>query len=69
MFEVTTRNDLERALLRNEGDIHISDKRLTLDLLTRPQRYRRIFCAMQANRYRLIKIRTFGVLDLLFRKR
>lgn len=67
MIEVTNKDDLKKALVKNDEDqIHISNKQLTLDLLTRPQRYRRIFYAMRANHYRLIRLKSCGTLDLSF---
>jgi len=68
MFEVSTKDELKRALIHNEDEIHVVNEKLSQDILERSGKYRFIRYAMLVNGYEIIKIKTFGAFDIKFVK-
>jgi hypothetical protein len=68
MLEVSTNDELKRAFLHNEDEIHVINKKLSQEILERSKTYRFIFYAMQLNGYKIIKVKTFGAFDIKFVK-
>ena len=68
MLEVSTNNELKRALLQNKDGIHVKNKKLSPEILERSKTYRFIFYPMQLNGYKIIKVKPFGEFDVKFVK-
>jgi hypothetical protein len=68
MLEVSTNNGLKRALLHNEDEIHVINKKLSQEILERSKTYRFIFYVMQLKGYKIIKLKPFGAFDIKFVK-
>jgi len=64
MFEVTTKDALKKALLHNEEQIYVVNKKLSQEILERSKKYRFIRHAMRINGYEIIKVKTFGAFDI-----
>ena len=68
MREVLTKNELKKALFRNEERIHVASEKLGIGLVTRPHKFRLIRYIMLVNGYRLISRKRLGMLDVQFVK-
>jgi hypothetical protein len=68
MLEVSTNDGLKRALLHNEDEIHVINKKLSQEILERSKTYRFIFYVMQLKGYKIIKLKPFGAFDIKFVK-
>ncbi len=68
MFEVSTKDELKRALLHNEDDVYVVNEKLSKDILERSKKNRFIHYAMLVNGYEIVKVKTFGAFDVKFVK-
>ena len=68
MLEVSTNDELKIALLHNEDEIHVINKKLSQEILERSKTYRFIFYVMQLKGYKIIKLKPFGAFDIKFVK-
>lgn len=68
MFEVSTKDELKKALLHKEDAIHITNNTLSENMFAKPDKFRFIRYAMFINGYKIIKIKTFGAFDVKFVK-
>ena len=68
MIEVHTREELKKALVRHEDEIHVADHKLTIGIVTRPWKFRLIPYA-KALGYRLVALKYLGAFDAKFIKR
>jgi hypothetical protein len=68
MFKVSTNDELKRALLHNEDEIHVINKKLSQEILERNKTYRFIRYSMFVNGYKIIKVKPFGAFDIMFVK-
>ncbi len=68
MMEINSRDDLKKALISSEEEIHINDKKLTIGIITRPHKHRSFLTCMKLKGYRLITAKCFGVFDVKFVK-
>jgi hypothetical protein len=68
MLEVSTNDELKRALLHNEDEIHVINKTLSQEILERSKTYRFIRYAMLVKGYKIIKVKPFGAFDIKFIK-
>jgi len=66
--EVSTKQELTRALLRNVDEIHVNDEKLALGIITRPKKHRMVFYVMQVNGYQLNSTKCLGMFDVRFTK-
>lgn len=66
--EVSTKQELAKALLRNVDEIHVNDKKLALGIITRPKKHRMVFYVMQVNGYQLNTTKCLGMFDVRFTK-
>lgn len=66
MLEIRTREDLNKALICKDNEIHIDDKQLTLGIMTTPCKHRAFLTVMKLKGYRLITARCFGAFDVRF---
>ena len=64
--EVSTKQELTRALLRNVDEIHVNDAKLALGIITRPKKHRMVFYVMQVNGYQLHTTKCLGMFDVSF---
>lgn len=68
MLEVTTKEELAKALFGKDEDIHVANEKLSAGLATRPKKFRLIRYMMLANGYRLILQKRLGTFDARFVK-
>ena len=68
ILEVSTNDELKRALLYNEDEIHVINKKLSQEILERSKTYRFVFYAIQRKGYKIIKVKPFGAFDVKFVK-
>ena len=67
MVEVQTRQELQKAIADKADIIHIADEKLSIGLITRPHKYRRLMLyATCLNGYRLTTGRLLGIFDVRF---
>lgn len=64
MIEIHTKDDLRRALYKNEDVIHIEDRNLCLGIIKSPYKFRQILFAYQTQGYRLVKQVCCGSFDV-----
>ncbi len=64
MIEVTTKDELRKALIRNQDSIHIVNEKLSLSMITRPKKFRFINYVMNINGYRILKAKVLGHFDV-----
>jgi hypothetical protein len=68
MLEVSINDELKIALLHNEDEIHVINKKLSQEILERSKTYRFIFYVMQLKGYKIIKVKPFDAFDIKFVK-
>ena len=68
MLEVTTKDELKKALSKHTDDIHVANAELSIQLVTRPHKFRFIRKIMYAFGYRLITQSRPGRFDAKFVK-
>lgn len=62
--QAKTKEDLIRAIMHKDDEIHVCDDRLALRMITLPKKYRLVFYAMIANGYKLRKVEAPGKCDV-----
>ena len=68
MVEVKTKEELQKALTKNEKIIHVDNVKLSIGLITRPGKHRLIMHTVRKNGYMLIKARMLGTFDVMMVK-
>ena len=68
MLEVTTKDELKKALSKHNDEIHVANDELSTELVTRPQKFRFIRKIMYGFGYRLITQSRLGRFDARFVK-
>ena len=62
--QAKTKQDLITAMMHKADEIHVSDDKLALRMITLPKKCRFVFYAMHANGYTLRKVQTPGKFDV-----
>ena len=68
MREVTTKEELAKALFGKDKDLHVANERLSAGLATMPKQFRLIRYMLLANGYRMILQQRMGTFDARFIK-
>ncbi len=68
MKEIRTDKELKKAIFSDDDEIHVDNKKLTVGIITRPYKHRRLLGLMRLKGYKMIAAKCFGVFDVRFVK-